>query len=257
MPADLAVSRLQDLTDEDKYTMMIGGGKVKILSVAPSNTNFTITYKSTDLFGFLGNSPGAMNIFLEDIKYIHINEIDHFTKPGAQPDIRYQCTVVAKGAKYPLTIQCASTDDLENLVSTLEYFIRHSRLGRDAQPGGMPYPDQGIKFNSDLVVTLLWAKSPMAHAGSSMETAQLNRVAQPGASQQAKAGVNLGDHLWSAGKNTSEQQSRKDLEAGLQTLPATLFVVSSSEWDKAQMAARQPGSDNSFHPQLRKVYLQP
>jgi len=240
MPADLAVSRLQNLTDSDKYTMMIGSGKVKILSVIPSNTNFIIAYKSTDIFGVFGNSSGTMNIFLEDVKYIHINEIDHFSKPpinngdgpGAQPDVKYQCTVVAKGAKYPLTIQCTTTDDLENLVSTLEYFIRHSRLARDAQPAGLPYPTQGIGFNNDRVVTLLWANSPMD-----------------------KGGVNLGDHPWSVGKATTDQQSRKDLEAGLSTLPATLFVVSPAEWDKAQIAARQPGVGNAFQPKLRRVSL--
>jgi len=246
MPADLAVSRLQDLTDTDKYTMMIGSGKQKILSVIPSNTNFIITYKSTDPFNVFGNSSGTMNIFLEDVQYIHVNEIDHFSRPptanaagissfsGTQPDIKYQCTVVAKGEKYPLTIQCDSKDDLENLVSTLEYFIRHSRLGRDAQPGGLPFPTQGIRFNNDRVVTLLWANSPMD-----------------------KGGMGLGDHLWSVGKNTSEQQSRKELEAALQGAAQglVLYAVSPNEWEKAAIAARDPGSDNSFRPQLKKVSL--
>jgi hypothetical protein len=231
MPADLAVSRLQDLTDPDKYTMMIGGGKQKILSVTPSNTNFIIAYKSTDLFGVFGDGSGQMNIFLEDVQYIHINEIDHFSKPGAQPDIRYQCTVVAKGEKNPLTIQCGSADDLENLVSTLEYFIRHSRLAHDAQPGGLPYPTQGIKLNNDRVVTLLWTNSPAD-----------------------RAGVGLGDHLWSVEKITSDQQSRKDLETGLQILPATLFAASPAEWEKAQIA-RGPNLANALQPKLRKVIL--
>jgi len=222
MPADLAVSRLQDLTDEDKYAMMIGSGKVKILSVIPSNTNFTITYKSTDLFGLLGSSSGTMNIFLEDIKYIHINEIDHFSKPpinngdrpGAQPDVKYQCTVVAKGAKYPLTIQCASTDDLENLVSTLEYFIRHSRLSHDAQPGGMPYPTQGLVLRDQNQVEKLWVGSPVG-----------------------KAGLKLGDVIWSLDKNSQDQQDRKALESGLQALtpgPHNLYMVNPADFAQAQ-----------------------
>ncbi len=234
MPADLAVSRLQDLTDADKYTMMIGSGKQKILSVTPSNTNFIITYKSTDPLGLFGNSSGTMNIFLEDIQYIHINEIDCSSPRSGtqQPNIIYQCSLVVSGAKNPLTIQCASAEDLGHLVSTLEYFIRQSRLGHDAQPGGMPYPSQGVKLNNNHVVTLLWAKSPMDLAG-----------------------VGLGDHFWSVGKITSVQQSLKDLEEGIQTLPATFFVVSPAEWEKAQTAAQKPGSDSSIHPKLRKVYL--
>jgi len=260
MPADLAVSRLQDLTDADKYTMMIGGEKQKILSVTPSNTNFIIAYKSTDLFGVFGSSSGTMNIFLEDVLYIHINETDHFSKPGAQPDIQYQCTVVAKGAKYPLTIQCASADDLENLVSTLEYFIRHSRLGHDAQPAGMPYTDQGIQFNNDRVVTLLWANSPAAIAVSPMETAQPSLVAphsgvnQPEASQQVKAGLQLGDHLWSVEKITGDQQEKKDLEKGLASLPVTLFVASDADWTKA-VIAKNSNTTPTFRPKLRKVVL--
>lgn len=114
----------------------------------------------------------------------------------------------------------------------MEYFIRHSRLAHDAQPGGMPYTTQGVKFANDRVVTLLWAGSPMD-----------------------KAGVGLGDHLWSVGKNTPEQQSRKDLEKGLSSLPVTFFAASPAEWDKAQLASRQSSSVNTIHPQLRKVLL--
>src|SRR5665213_1613093 len=269
MPADLAVSQLQDLTDADKYTMMIGSGKQKILSFTPSNTNFIIAYKSTDLFGVFGDGSGKMTFFWEDVLYIHINEIDHFSQPGAQPDIKYQITWVVKGAKNPLTIQCDSKDDLENLVSAMEYFIRHSRLAHDAQPAGMPYPTQGVRLSGDCVVEKIWAGSPAWNAVSNMDTAQLNSVAprsgvnQLGASQQVKAGLGLGDHLWSIGKVTPEQQSRKDLEAGLSpnlgglsSLPVTVFAASPSEWDKAQVAARQPGgSNNSIHPKLRKVAL--
>src|SRR5208282_5928421 len=47
MPGDLAVSRLQDLTDPDKYTMKVGSGTQKILSVNATTTNLIINYKST------------------------------------------------------------------------------------------------------------------------------------------------------------------------------------------------------------------
>jgi hypothetical protein len=233
MPGDVALSRMQDLADPDKYTMMIGGGKQIIKLVTTTTTGLALLYKSADLFGVL-NGDGQMNFLWEDVKAIHTNEIVHSSPNSGtqQPNINYQCSLVVKGAKYPLTLQCGSTDDLENLVSTLEYFIRHSRLGRDTPLTGIPYPDQGVKLTNDCVVALLWANSPMD-----------------------KAGVGLGDHFWSVGKNTSEQQGRKELEAGLQSLPAALFTVSPAEWDKAHIEARQPGSDNAIHPQLRKVSI--
>ncbi len=269
MPVDVALSRMQDVTDTDKYTMWIGDSKQIIKSANATNTTLTIDYKSTDLFNVLGGDKSPVTFLWEDVRYIHINEIDHFSKPGPQADIMYQMTVVVKGAKFPLTFQCASTDDLENLVSTMEYFIRHSRLAHDAQPAGMPYPTQGVRLSGDCVVEKIWAGSPAWNAVSNMDTAQLNSVAprsgvnQLGASQQVKAGLGLGDHLWSIGKVTPEQQSRKDLEAGLSpnlgglsSLPVTVFAASPSEWDKAQVAARQPGgSNNSIHPKLRKVAL--
>ena len=66
----------------------------------------------------------------------------------------------------------------------------------------------------------------------------------------------MGDHLWSVGKNTSEQQEKKVLEAGLQSLPAVLFAFSQAEWDKAAIAARQSGNlGTPIHPRLRKVTL--
>jgi len=120
----------------------------------------------------------------------------------------------------------------------MEYFVRHSRLGRDTALAGMPYPTQGVRLSGDCVVEKLWAGSPMD-----------------------KAGTGLGDHLWSVGIITSELQSRKDLEAGLSpnlgglsSLPVTFFAASPSEWDKAAIA-RGPSSSNAIHPKLRKVIL--
>jgi hypothetical protein len=232
MPGDVASSRMQDITDPDKYTMMIGSGKQTIQSVSAGNTTLSIYFKSEDpLGGFLGGAKSPLNFLWEDVSYIHINEIDHFPQPGAPPEIRYQIGLVIKGAKIPLILQCGSTDDLENLVSTMEYFIRHSRLAHDAQPAGMPYPYQGLVLNNDCVVNKLWAESPMD-----------------------KAGLTLGNHLWSVGKVTSERQSRSDLEADLKTVPVTFFTASASEWDRA-MHDRNPSLSNSFRPKLRKVIL--
>jgi hypothetical protein len=210
----------------------------------------TIHYKSADPFGFLSGN-GLMNFLWEDVKYIHANEIDIETK---NPYVIYQCSLVVSGSKYPLTIQCATSDDLEHLVSTMQYFIRSSRLARDTALGGTPYRLQGLVLNNDLVVDKLWANSPAWNAVSYIETAQPNHVAQLDASQQVKAGVVLGDHLWSVGKTAGDQQEKKDFEKGLSTLPVTLFVASDSDWNKA-LIAKNSNMTPTFRPKLRKLLL--
>jgi ParB/RepB/Spo0J family partition protein len=251
MPGDLAVSRMQGVTDPDKYTMKIGSGTQKIISITTTTTNLIIIYKSTDPFSIL-DSAGPLNFFWEDVKYIHSDELD---VQGNAPSVFYQCSLIVSGSKTALTIQCASADDLKHLVSTMEYFIRNSRLGHDTALAGMPYPSQGLLLNNDGMVEKLWAESPMD-----------------------KVGVTLGDHLWSIGKVTSEKQSRNDLEAGLQSyangnnngplaqpnlaprlvgsaqVPITFFAASPAEWNRA-LLARDPSQANSFRPKLRKVVL--
>jgi hypothetical protein len=228
MPADLAVSRLQDLTDADKYTMMIGSGKQKILSVNATTTNFIVNYKSSDVFGVFGDGSGQLNFFWEDVKYIHANEIDVETKT---PSVIYQCSLVVSDTKNPLTIQCATPEDLEHLVSTIEYFIRTSRLGHDTTLAGMPYSLQGLRLTNDGVVDKLWADSPAD-----------------------KAGLQLGDHLWSIGEATGDPQEKKDFEKGLSSLPVTVFVASDSDWNKASIA-KNSGMTTTFRPKLRQVSL--
>jgi hypothetical protein len=217
MPADLAVSRLQNLTDADKYTMMIGSGKQKILSFTPSNTNFIIAYKSANLFGVFGDGSGQRSFFWEDVRMILVDEID---VQGENPSIIYQCSLIVSGSKNPLTIQCANTEDLENLVSAMEYFIRHSRLAHDAQPAGMPYPAQGLRLIGQNQVENLWAGSPAD-----------------------KAGLKLGDVIWSLDVNAPYLQDRKTLLAGLQSLTPgshTLYMVNPADLAKAQ-------GDVAFH----------
>jgi C-terminal processing protease CtpA/Prc len=163
------------------------------------------------------------------VKYIHTDEIDI---QGNSPATIYQSTLVLADSKNALTFQCPTEDDLKHLVSTLQYFIRSSRLGRDTALAGMPYSNQGMVLNNDGVVDKLWADSPAD-----------------------RAGVQLGDYLWSIGKITAEQQGKKDLETGLQSATAVLYCVTASEWQKALTASRQPGQANGFRPKLRKVVL--
>jgi hypothetical protein len=226
MPGDLAVSRSQGVTDPDKYTLIIDGDKKVIVNIATTTTNLIINYKSADPLNLDG--AGQLNHFWEDVLYIHTDEIE---VEGTTPYQFYQCSLVVSGAKHAMTIQCASADDLKHLVSALQYFIRNSRLGHDTALAGMPYPYQGLVLNNDGVVDKLWADSLMD-----------------------KAAVSLGDHFWSIGKVAFQKQSRTDLEAGLKTLPVTVFVASASEWDRAMKARTNVA--NSFRPRLRKITLE-
>ncbi len=63
MPGDLAVSRMQGVTDPDKYTLMIGGGKQKIISITATTTNLTIDYKSTARSAFSAAATARLIFF--------------------------------------------------------------------------------------------------------------------------------------------------------------------------------------------------
>jgi hypothetical protein len=256
MPGDVAVSRMQDITDPDKYTMMIGSSKQIISSVNPTKTTLTIQYKSTDPFGgFLDGSKSPMNFLWEDVKYIHTNEIDVETKtpsvnangnnngPLAQPNLApqfvtsaqvYQCSLVVSGSKYPLTIQCATADDLEHLVSTMQYFIRTSRLAHDTALAGMPYLSQGLRLNDQCLTEVLWANGPAE-----------------------KAGLTLGDMVWSVEKNIQDQPDQKKLEAQLGTLtsgPHDLYIVSPADRN-AGLVQMNANNTNTFNPKRHKILL--
>jgi hypothetical protein len=249
----IAGQRLQDLADPDKYTMRRGHETDKVLGVSLLSTNLIIVYKSSDVFDGIAGGSSKASFYWEDVKTIHVNQLESSSAGGGANTI-FQCGVIADGTKEPFTIQCGSEGDLKHLVSALEFWIKTAQ-GHYAPLTGMPYLNQGLVLNNDCVVDKLWADSPAWNAGSDMEPAQPNRVAQLGASQQVKAGVALGDHLWSIGKVTSERQSRNDLEAGLQSLPITLFAASPAEWEKALTAARAPGQSTGFRPKLRRVVL--
>ena len=231
MPGDLATSRLQDLINSDKYTMKVGNDTQKIGAVSSSNNTLMITFKSSDLLGRLVDGTNQPTFFWEDVTTVHINQIEVETNT---PSTLYQCSLIVSGSKNPLTIQCARPEDLEHLVSTMEYFIRSSRLAHDAQPAGLPYPNQGLVLSNDCRVEKLWADSPMD-----------------------KAGLKLGDMIWSLDKNAGLQPERKSLETQLASLtpgPHNLFVVSPSDRDKGIIIMNQTHSSN-FNPKRHKMIL--
>src|SRR5665213_131417 len=231
MPVDLATSRMQDLTDADKYTMMIGGGKQIILLVNTTNTNLTIHYKSADPLGGLLGDNGLLNFFWEDVKAIHVSEIDVRTKT---PSVIYQCSLIVSGSKNPLIIQCASADDLQHLVSTIDFFSRCSRLGHDTPLTGMPYPSQGLRLTGDCLVEKLWANSPMD-----------------------KTGVKLGDMIWGVDKNAQDPPDRKKLETQLAALTPgqhALYIANNADYTQAQNDISF-GRSRYLNPKRHKVIL--
>ena len=230
MRGDMAVSRLQDLIDPDKYTMKIGRDTKKILSVNATTTNLIINYQSTDPLGGLSGSI-PMNCFWEDIIMIHVDEIDI---EGKSPKVIYQCSLIVSGAKEPLTIQCSTSADLKHLVSTVEYFIRASRLAHDTALAGMPYPSQGIRLNNQCLVEVLWANSPAN-----------------------KVGVKLGDLIWSLEKDAYYPQNQKDLETQLTALTLgshALYIVRPVDREKG-LVDMNANHTTVFNPKRQKVML--
>ncbi|HXL73650.1 MAG TPA: hypothetical protein VN963_08510, partial [bacterium] len=99
---------------------------------------------------------------------------------------------------------------------------------------GMPYLHQGLVFNNQGMVEKLWSNSPMD-----------------------KAGVPLGDMVWSVDKNAPLPPEQKKLETQLDALtsgPHDLFLVSPVDRDKAIVQMNQDHTNN-FNPKRQKVAL--
>ena len=222
MDADMATRRLEDLQDSEKYTVRLGQDQEKVLNIVMTASNCVLTTQS-GLVGLLGDTS-KIEIYWEDVKEIHASEI-HSTKSF------YKCSLLATGLKKPLTVQCATAENLERLISALEFKLKTSR-GTIAPIVAMPYLNQGLRLDKNGVVTTLWADSPMD-----------------------KAGLVLGDHVWSLEKNTEFQQSKIELEAGLQSLTASphlLYKVGAAGWKRASDDMRTNGFD-SIKPLRRTV----
>ncbi len=209
MGLTMASRRVSDLTDRDKFTMKLGRAAKKILTVNATTTNFTVTYQDADQIGGFLNGTSKMDYYWEDVKAIHVNTIQ--SAAGAI----YQMTLVAAEAKQPFTVQCHSPADLQHLVSALKFWFKTFR-GTAAPPvliQGMPYLSQGLRLNNDSALDLLWADSPAA-----------------------KAGLVLGDRIWSLEKNTDNRQSKTQLETALQALAPgqhILYKVTAEGWQRA------------------------
>jgi hypothetical protein len=135
--------------------------------------------------------------------------------------------------KKPLTVQCVTAENLERLISDLKFKLKTSR-GTTAPITSMPYLYQGLRFDKELVVTTLWVDSPID-----------------------KAGLVLGDVVWSLEKITESQSSKTELEAELQSLtsgPHVLYKVTAEGWKRALDDLKSSRTD-SFRPLRRTVHL--
>ena len=101
---------------------------------------------------------------------------------------------------------------MERLVSALEFYIKLS--GHNAAPlTGLPYLNQGVRLDKDGEIATLWGNSPID-----------------------KAGLVLGDFIWSVGTKTDHQQSKTELETGLQNLKSgsnPFYYVTADGWKKS------------------------
>jgi hypothetical protein len=226
MGSDMAYHLVMDLQSPDKYTVFCGRDKAAVKTITTGASQITLTMQIGLLSPLTGSS--TFNFYWADLKQLHCDVIESGLAK------KFQCSLVLAESKKPLTIQCDSAVDLERLVSALEFYIKLS--GHNAAPHtGLPYLNQGLRLNKDGVVTTLWADSPMA-----------------------KAGLVLGDYLWSLEKYTEHQQSKSELEAGLQALtPGShiIFKVTDDGWKRA-LANKVTDDPDSFRPLRRKVSLQ-
>ncbi len=227
MTGDMGTRRTEDLANPEKYTLMVGHDRQKIQSVSPSLSGLTLTYGDSLGLGGLMGGPSKMELYWEDIKAIHCDEI----KTGAK--VLYQCGLVVNGLNHPFTVQCATGDGLRHLVSALEFWIRAATKGKEAPIAGLPYLTQGLRMDEAGKILLLWAGSP----------ADL-------------AALRLGDVIWSLDSDAKAPQG-KPLEAALETLTPgrhDLYVVAADDWGNGPPPRNFRNAPN-FNPKRRKVEL--
>ena len=204
MSGDMSIRRLGDLQDQEKYSLIVGHDKRKVLSVSPAMTGFTLTYEDGLPIGGILGGPAKIDFYWEDVKAIHSDEIDS----GGRKI--YQFSLVVNGLKKPFIVQCPTKEGLSHLVSAFEFWIGAAGAGRKAPVTGMPYLFQGLWVNNESKVTAIWADSPASQAG-----------------------LRFGDVIWSLGADAGQLQKNQDLEAGLQSLTPgrhDLYVVTSADW---------------------------
>jgi hypothetical protein len=203
---DMVIHRLADITDGEKYTVFVGHEQKKIQNVVPSTSGLALVLEG----GMLGLS-GAQKaeLYWEDVKAIHCSELITQKKGNL-----YQCSLLISASKKPMTFQCSTESDCAHLVSALEYWLRPTHGGKDVPITGMPYLTQGLRTMDNITVATIWADSPAD-----------------------KAGLKLGDIVWSLDTNPDSWVGKDSMERELQALSYgrhILYAVPAADWAKAK-----------------------
>jgi len=234
MNDDMSGSRMADLQDGEKYTVLLGGDKQTVAATNPSFSKWALTLQSSlGGLGLLGSTT-RLEIYWESVKEFHVSEIDVTSAAGTSKNkMIYQLSILSSDLKKPLTIQCLSAENMERLITALEFRLKASR-GTVVPIVAMPYLYQGLRLNNDGQVTTLWADSPMD-----------------------KAGLKLGEYVWSLQTNTPNQQRKADLEAQLQSLAPgqyPIYEVTASSWKRGVTDMKTYQLD-TFNPLRHKAIL--
>jgi hypothetical protein len=233
MQPDIAGTRLEDLTDHERYTVRIGRDKKDIQAVVPGSSTLTLGFSKGLLGGLtdpLGGGNNGVKIIWEDIQALHCFEWD---VAGDHPKKIYVCALLVP-EKAPVIVQCGSPTDMAHFVSALEFWIRNARHGQGAPLGGLPYLHQGVLLNDGGDEKAVWENGPMA-----------------------KAGLPWGDRLWSVDTDAPSRPNQASLVRALDSLAPgrhNLYFVTRKDWDRAN-ASEDFHSDAPFNPPRRALPL--
>lgn len=195
LSADDANERLEGLQDQAKYALWMGHDKLRIKSVKARP-------RELDLMIDDPNGPYYyVNLIWKDVSLFHTSEIRVYSHDGSKltglepAQMIYQLGVLAPPLKKPVLFQCNSGEDLKDLVTAMEYWVKRESEGEYADILGLPYLYQGLVPGEKGAITALWAGSPVY-----------------------KAGLKLGDVLWSVGHLSGERGRPNDLTQALDDL---------------------------------------
>lgn len=221
----MATNRVGDLAVESEYSLRVGQGGQKIVSVTPSATGLIIAAEGgLPLGGILGDGS-KLGFYWEDVQAIYCDELDTPSKKI------YFFVLKAANLNQPLVVECNNPNNLGHLVSAFEYFIKTAQ-GKRVPVTGMPYLNQGLVLGDEGKITAIWQNSP-ADNGE----------------------LQLGDHLWSV--HDEVHKSPSELETALQDLPSgkqAIEVVTPQDWNAEAEKENRLKSKN-FHPNLLDVEL--
>ncbi len=186
-----AESYLADLQDAGKYSMWLGKEKMSVLKVELVPNGVILHTQDPQESGL------KVSFDWVELTAIHCDKLQVFPPGDIPGQTIYQCGLVIPPFKKAITIECSSVENLRRLLSALEYWIKSAKGGEKAPITGLPYLHQGVLFTEKSGAAVLWVGSPVE-----------------------KAGLRLGDVVWSLDKANSSKMKSFDLEKALNKLTA-------------------------------------